>query len=388
MSVTQDSKSDVIREFMVVMNVKPGSRLHGSGKVELKFPEPAETTTVMVTNIVERDPAGNEIPVGLALDVKVEARNTDEAIAKAKGIADGVTSFASLCSGFGMPIVREELAYEITAGVYDRSFLQFFHEVPVRPSRREIDHAAMIDIMQKTINLSDPDQKDRVIRAIRWYRRGSLATDVLEKFTWFWIGLEALNPLLQRIFDVSDDPTHCPNCRHEWVSTSTVSGIRAAVHKFLLNGETIYPRMKDLRIGLIHGKSELKNSVPEAVALHNATREVLVRAILLVLDVSPTEKFLRDTHSADSPLVAAVVATLHGADPSNLGPPSQHPHFQLKSHEIKKAEVTEKGVTATITTNLVACLGTGVTVTASGWRVYGQETTLDNADARKGEKRS
>jgi hypothetical protein len=359
---------------MVVLNVKPGSRLHDSGKLTLNFPEPAETTTVTLSNIFEKDQAGNEIPVGLTLDVKVKAENIDEAIKKAKGIADGVTSFASLCSGFGMPIVREELAYDITVGVSDRSLLQFFHEVPVRPSRREIDHLAMIDIIQKTINLSDSDQKDRVIRAIRWYRRGSLAIDVLEKFTWFWIGLEALNPLLQKIFDISDTPT--------------VSGIKAAVQKFLPNGIIIYPRMRDLRVGLIHGKSELKTLIPEAVALHNETREVLVRAILMVLDVSPTEKFLRDTLSADSPLVAAVVATLHGSDPSNLGPPSQHPHFELKSHEIKKTEVTSKGVTMTISTNLVACLGTGVTITASGWRVYGQETTLGNVDVKKGEKSS
>ena len=388
MSDTKDSRVNANREFIVVHTVKPGSRLHERGKLVLNFPEPAETITVTVTNICEKDPAGNEIPVGLTLEVKVNAQNIDEAITKAKGIADGVTSFVSLCSGLGMPIVREELAYEITPGVSDRSFLQFFHEIPVRPSRREIDHVAMIDIMDKVINLGDSDKKNRVLRAIRWYRRGALAVDALERFTWYWIGLETLNPLLQDTFNVSDDPTHCPKCKHEWVSIPTVSGIRAAVQEFMPDGRTLYTRMKDLRIGLIHGKTDLKTMMSEAVVLHNLTREVLVRAILLILGISPTESFLKDTLSAESPIVAAVVATLRGSDRSNLGPPGEHPHFELESHEVKKAELTDRGVTSTITTSLVARVANGVIITASGWRLYGQEVTLDHVDAKKGERSS
>jgi hypothetical protein len=78
---------------MVVLKVKPASRLRERGKVVLNFPEPDETIVVTITNIFEKDPAGNEIPVGLSLEVKVNAQNIDEAIIKAKGIADGVTSF-------------------------------------------------------------------------------------------------------------------------------------------------------------------------------------------------------------------------------------------------------------------------------------------------------
>lgn len=130
----QDSVADADRQFLVVLKVKPASRIHEHGKIVLNFPEPNETIVVTVTNIFEKDPIGNEIPVGLSLEVKVKALNIDQAIAKAKGIADGVTSFASLCSGLGMPIVSEELAYETTPGVSDRAFLQFFHDLPVTPS--------------------------------------------------------------------------------------------------------------------------------------------------------------------------------------------------------------------------------------------------------------
>jgi hypothetical protein len=339
-----------------------------------------------MTNIFEKDLGGNEVPVALALEVKVNAHNIDEAITKAKEIADAVTSFASLCSGLGMPLVREELAYEITSGISYRSFLQFFHEVPVGASRREIDYVAMIDMMNKVSNINDPNKRDRVTRAIRWHRRGALASDVLERFTWFWTGLEALNPLLQEIFDVSDDTVRCPKCKHEWVIFPTVSGIRAALQKFKPDEPSLYKRMKELRNGLIHGRTDLNIMVPEAAALHNSTAEVLIRAILLILDVSPTERLLKDALSAESPLVGAVVSTLHGPDPSNLGPTGEHPHFRLVSHEVKKAEVTEQGATSTITTNLVACLANGVTATSTEWRLYGQGVTLGKVEAKKGEK--
>ena len=43
---------------------------------------------VSVTNIFQKDQTGNEIPVGLSLEVQVKAASIDEAITEAKGIAD------------------------------------------------------------------------------------------------------------------------------------------------------------------------------------------------------------------------------------------------------------------------------------------------------------
>jgi len=380
MTVSQKQNLNTERDFMVVFMVRPGTRLPSDGEVQLNFPDATgKMDTVIIRNLMQYDQSGNVIPVGLKLAVKARGGNIDDAIRKAKAVADGVVSFACFCNAVGLPIVREELAYEITVGISDRDFLQLFHDVPVQASRRELDPRIMIDLMERVFGITDDDSRDRVSRAISWHRRGCLATDELEKFTWFWTGLETINPLLQDRFNVSDDPITCGNCGNQWMGPSTTSGVRAAVQKLLPNGTALHPRMKELRNGLIHGRTSLQSLRSEASALQRPTREALVRSVLLLVSMSPTAELLRESLSAEAPISAAVMATLHGSDPSKLGPPSEHPHLDVESHKIQEAKPSSDGVKMTVTSKLTARLAEGVRISVRGWRVYGQEMTLDGA---------
>jgi len=370
------------RDFLVYLTVKPGTRLPDDGRLQLNFPgDTGEVTSVVIKNLVEVDLSRTPVPVGLRMDVKVKAHNIDQAVTRAISIADGVVSFISFCTGVGLPIVREELAYDISSEISDRDFLQFFHDLPVRVSRRQLQPAAMIDLMDRVFKLHNTETRNRILRAIRYCRKGSLATDPLEKFTWYWFGLETLNPALQESLKMPDALTRCPNCGHEWVSTPTVSGIRAAVQKLVPDGTKLYKRMRELRVSLFHGKSDLKTLIAQAIALESKARETLVRSVFLILGASPTERFLSDTLSVHAPAVAALEATMQASDPSNLGPPSEHPHFELGSHAIQAARPSERGISLTVSTSLITRVGQGVVVRCHGWRLYGQEVTLDRVEA-------
>jgi hypothetical protein len=380
MTGSQKQNVKTERDFMVVFTVRPGTRLPDDGEAQLNFPDATgRMDTVIIRNLMESDQSGNVIPVGLKFAVKTRGGNIDDAIKKAKAVADAVVSFATFCNAVGLPTVREDLSYEITAGISDRDFLQLFHDIPVQSSRRELDARIMIDLMGRVFGITDDDSRDRVSRAISWHRRGCLAIDELEKFTWFWTGLETINPLLQEHFNVSDDPIICGNCGNKWMGPSTTSGVRAAVQKLLPNGSALHPRMKELRNGLIHGRTSLQSLRSEASVLQGPTREALVRSVLLLVNMSPTAEFLRESLSAEAPISAAAVATLHGSDPSKLGPPSEHPHLEVESHKIQEAKPSSDGVKTTVTSKLTARLAEGVTIRVHGWRVYGQEMTLDGA---------
>jgi hypothetical protein len=93
--------------------------------------------------------------------------------------------------------------------------------------------------------------------------------------------------------------------------------------------------------------------------------------------MSPTADLLRESLSAEAPILAAVEATLHGSDPSKLGPPSEHPHLEVESHKIQEAKPSSDGIKMTVTSKLVARLGESVKIGGRRWRVYGQEMTLD-----------
>jgi hypothetical protein len=80
MASIQEPKADDERDFIVVFTVKPGTRLPGDGEIQLNFPEDTgRVTTVILKNLLEFDPSGTPIPIGLKLDVKVRAKNIDRA---------------------------------------------------------------------------------------------------------------------------------------------------------------------------------------------------------------------------------------------------------------------------------------------------------------------
>jgi len=378
----REEGSNVDHDFIVVFTVKPGTRLPERGAVELSFKESEGLSKVTMQNIMEPDLEGNNVPTGLRLDVQVKASDIDHAIERARQIADGVTTFASFCSAVGLPVVRAELAYDITPGITDRDFLQFFHDLPVSVSRRTLDPNVMIELMHRVFGVADTEERKRLLRAVRWCRKGSMATEVFEKFIDYWTGLETLNPLLQAACKVASDPTRCPKCKHEWISTPTVSGVRTALSRLVHDGSNFYNEIRRLRVALFHGKSDLERLLPKARDLEASTREALVRSIFFVLGIPPSENFLQNAISTEVPPVLAQEATIHGSDPLNLGPPGDHPHIEVVEHGLQKGVPSEGRIAVTFETKFVARLGPGVTITCQALRLYGQETTLDKLETK------
>lgn len=368
----------VTNRYMVVLSAKPATRLKEGEVIHLTFERPdGKKNEIVIKNLIERDEAGTDIPIGLLFRVKQYAESLDDAVKEAASLADGVVSFMTLATGVGIPVVREGLAYDITPNIEDREFIQFFHDLPLKsPSRRELPPKFFLELMNKIIK--NPDQKtvERMRRAVRWYRMGVLATDVFDKFNCFWIGLECLNPLLQRSFKVSDDPIHCPNCGHEWVATPTTSGIRKFILTAFSAEKRLYRRMKDLRISVMHGREELIKFISEARELSPLTELALVKAILYLLEIDFPKDLEKNTISNVVPFKAAIEGTLHGSDIDKLGPPNEDPHLELVSHELAESEVAEKGITRTVTTKTICRLGPETRISVHGWRVYGEELTL------------
>ena len=364
--------------YIVVLSAKPATRLKKGEVIHLTFERPdGKKNEIVIKNLIERDPAGTDIPIGLLFRVKHYAESLDDAVKKAASLADGVVSFMTLATGVGIPVIREELAYDITQDIEDREFLQFFYDLPLKsPSRRDLPPKFFLELMDRIIKNPDREMVGRMRRAVRWYRMGVLATDVFDKFNCFWIGLECLNPLLQRSFQASDDPVHCPNCGHEWVATPTTSGIRQFIFSAFSSGRRLYRRMKNLRVSVMHGKEELVKVFSEARELASSTGLVLVKAILYLLEIDFPKDLETNTLSNVVPFKAAIEGTLHGSDVDKLGPQNEDPHLELVFHKLAESEVSEKGITKKIVTETIGRLGPGTRISVHGWRVYGEELTL------------
>ena len=148
---------------------------------------------------------------------------------------------------------REEIAYELTPNKSEREFLQVFYDIPIKsPSRRQIDPKLLTDFIDKEMKMKTPFL-EHVQRAIRWYRLGAMQVDLYDQFNCFWIGLEALNPILQQQLSVKEEATiTCPECKHQWTKEITVSGIKTFVQSKIEDGPNIYKKIHQLRNSIMH----------------------------------------------------------------------------------------------------------------------------------------
>lgn len=206
-----------MKKYVAIFSLKPAVRLDPKlGNITLNFRE-KKPKRVIVSKIEQNVSQNSKIQTGLLFRVFISAENVEEARIEAKSLVDAIASFMTLITGVGLSIPREELIYEITQNVQEREFVQVFHNpLTLHISRRVLDPQLLIDVIDHSVKLK-AEYFRRIGRAVRWYRMGVMTFDKFDRFNCFWIGLEALNPLLQEKLSVKHD--------------LTVSGVRAFIQQ-------------------------------------------------------------------------------------------------------------------------------------------------------------
>jgi len=348
------------KRYRAILTAKPGTKLPNKVKLELNFPEPeGDHSKVMVENILEIDPTGIAVPSGLRFIVEVSASSLDSALGKAASLADGVASYTSISVRVGLPVVRQELVYEITPDIHDREFLQLFHELPADLPQKSANPELVVALMEKAIEENDERKRERITRAVRWYRKGAVSSDVLDRFISYWTGFEALNPILQDVFSVNDQPQSSP----------TISGIRAFLQKSYPGD--LYKRAHELRVELVHSTKPLSTLTGEAASLEAQIGEALRRSIHYLLGLETEQQATDETPSASIPVTMAFVGTIHGDDPDALGPVGEHPRLEVAHHDVVGTTIEGTKIERTVTSTFNSKTREGVTFSIGEWRLYG-----------------
>lgn len=359
-----------MKEYTILFSLRPAVKLDPKmTSLTLEFMETEGSRKVTISKI-EDEVAGHKIQSGLLFRVFLQANNAKEAIAKAKSFVDGVVSFITLITGIGLLTPREELAYEVTPQVNERDFMQIYHDpfhVPI--SRRNLDNQLLIQLIDHFTRLN-PYISSRIARGIRWYRMGTMTSDIFDRFNCFWIGLEALNPVLQEKFSVLDDMTKCPKCGYEWVSMPTISGIRTFIQNEIPEGKTLYRLFRELRNHIMHSKEKLENIQKEVSDAVPKLAEVLFRAICFALGLKEWKKVPYKVILEQIPLHIELEAILVGGVPESLGIDGKDPFFEAK-HEGFTIIQSDKEVTLKVTSNFTARLNPEVKWRPIQVRFYG-----------------
>ena len=166
------------RKYCVVLKARSSIRLNGRG--EIKFEQGNNVILCRYMDILAKDQHGTDLHVGIQAEIELNASSLDEAVRKGGEIGDVFLTFMSFTARAGVEPLQPHLAYDITPGVADREFVQFIYNIDLPVVAKRALEGDRFRKLLETIQKSE--YKQRIGRAMRWYRKSLLEHDVLNKF--------------------------------------------------------------------------------------------------------------------------------------------------------------------------------------------------------------
>jgi|GEM_PF-6721079 len=268
---------------------------------------------------------GRQIVEAIELEITLDASSLDEAINLAGSRANRWLAALSFAGRAPVEDARLLLAYDVTPNKLERPFLQrFYQDLWSRSLQVHVDPA----VLQGVINGWGQLEGKRhwaASRAFYWYRRALRAGDPADRFTYLWLGLEALEPMLREKLNIPQDDARCPSCNKLLQDPST-AGIRGFLQN-VSSQERLYRRARQLRVNLLHTVSSDYEVEKEAQELSEPLESALRTAVKTVADISGQDS---QRTVAFGGLLCTVKGRFLGV--TQVGPHEPHPHFILSRH--------------------------------------------------------
>lgn len=245
-----------------------------------------ENVKIVVRDFIPQDPQGVPFSYNFVVDATCYAETVEKAIEETRGKVEGVVSLISLSlSTFVEPCVIS-LVLDFSPGTVDREILQYL-PFPYRigPSRKF--SRDVFSILWDCLEATKPENRSRIHRAIRWYRKALLEYDPLDQFLNLWIGLEVINELVKRKYRLPQEkPTRsCPSCGQSVVLEPTLAGVEHVVLKLSRYPQKTWRSILDMRQQLAHGFGKIADLDKKVDDLIPVLRKSLLIGILDLLNV-------------------------------------------------------------------------------------------------------
>lgn len=281
----------------------------------LRLPKPRELTfpnvAIRVSNWENADEAG-PVHRGLFFDVVLDDESLDAAFGQVDRMLDGIASMFAYTDCVAVGKVDVLIAYEYEDGSHDRSVLQ---RTPVAAGtagsrlQRTDSTRAVLDRMLRL----DAKTRDRVDRAMAWYRKALASEFTLDRFAACWTGLQAVDPVLVKKHNIEKEQVirACEKCGNEVVTFPGMEGARQAV--LAVGDLELWKRINRVRNDFLHSREMISEVVTGANEVQHAMARALFFAIADALDVPESELGPRTPMGLPVPQVAEVRFVLASA---------------------------------------------------------------------------
>lgn len=305
------------------------------------FTERDTPVAVLARDVVEEV---DDVPWHHGLEIQVDLSASDMDSATASGANWAETVLTLLAAGGRASAGRAEpiLAYEITPGIQEREFAQWYPDIPILVGKTPVTQDAFGALFNPLL-VSGPGPEDdrlaqRTMLSLSWHRLAMGERDNLTRFLILWLALEALNPLLTDVYGVE---------------SNGFQGLRALADETGQGGSALISAVLGLRRDLFHTRRvEVQGMKDRAAEYTPSLQNLLVLGWLKVLARSLGELSLFPIEAViPYPPRLIVFARIVQEDTTVWGP-GHHPHFEGRNKPIRVDAGDPRDVGVTFETNL------------------------------------
>lgn len=250
------------------------------GEYEIVLPENGKETTITVIDCkVFSEETTHHL--GLLITVDIDAEDIDTGLYNAQIRANYIAIILSFITNSTISEPILELGYETTDSAVNTQFIQYLYmDGETLKQKRAIDHSVFdnlgIAFMKNNFK--------RIGRAVRWYKKGLSESDSIDRFMYYWLGLECLNKLLAEELGATPQLKKCKNCDYTYESDS-VNGIKSLFKRYEEDLSFGYKECRKLRAELQHGFGDLEEAIKVAEECAESCRNVLLKGLFLLLKI-------------------------------------------------------------------------------------------------------
>lgn len=250
-----------------------------TGKYEISIPEGTYETIITFADYKEfnKDTANH---LGLVVTVELYADDIDRGCVQAQIRANYISVILSFITNATISEPLIVLGYEISDTAENTDFIQYYYMNGEELKQKRIMNQSLFDNLGILIMKNG---SKRISRAIRWYRMGLHEKDPIDRFMYFWIGLECLNTLLIEELKVSPETDTCKSCGSTYIKPNTTIGIKALFLNYYKEKSFGFNKCIRLRNELLHGYGDLEDAIGVADKCAESSRKMLLKGIFLLL---------------------------------------------------------------------------------------------------------
>lgn len=223
----------------------------------------------------------------IQVTIILDAYSSLEAIVMAQSIAEKVVNLIAFSSGGRIEKCIFFKSISINTSNDVNEFCQLDFEILDNIAKKKVNIPNFFELLERLQNTKF--DKERIERAIMFYQKGLSYKDILEKFNNYWISLECITPILNKIYPKVVEKRKCINCGYEEEIKNTIA-LKYFFEKEL-KCKDIYSKCRGIRTSIVHGLKNITDIEKDILDILEILEDCTYKIIVTLIESSIKKEY-------------------------------------------------------------------------------------------------